>query len=266
MADLEVRGVQFHYQRLGTGAQRVVFLHGLIWDNLSSWYFTAGMAVAQEAEVLLYDLRGHGKSGRPATGYTLDDMIADLSSILDATGFGDRPLHLVGNSVGGLLAIAFAVAHPERVASLILVDAHIADETWAAEMLATLRSNGLERDRHIVESFREWAGRHQNPWNTRLAKSAEQLVNETSLLQDIANSRIFSEHDLACITCPVLALYGEYSDIRSKGERLASILPRCEFEILTGGSHVILLEATSGLKDRILDWLKRFPNPHTEGG
>jgi pimeloyl-ACP methyl ester carboxylesterase len=266
MAEIEVRGVPFHYQRLGTGAQRVVFLHGFVWDNLSSWYFTAATVVAREAEVLLYDLRGHGRSGRPPSGYSLDDMVADLAGLLDATGFGDRPLHLVGNSFGGLLALAFALAHPQRIASLVLVDAHVADTTWAEEMGTTLRAQGQERDRQIIESFHEWAGRHKDPRTTRLAKAAEALVTETSLIEDLSRSPPFSEQDLAGLHCPVLALYGEHSDIRVKGERLAALLPDCELEILSGGSHVILLEATSGLKERIVAWLKRQPDHLVTGG
>jgi pimeloyl-ACP methyl ester carboxylesterase len=260
MAEIDVRGTRFHYQRLGQGPQRVVFLHGFIWDNLASWYFTAGMAVAREAEVLLYDLRGHGKSAQPPTGYRVEDMVEDLAAILDATGFGDRPVHLVGNSVGGLLALAFAIAYPERVASLVLVDAHIADASWATQMMASLQAGGQERDREIIRLFREWSGRYKDPRQTRLAKSAERLVADTSLLRDIACSGIVSDQDLARVSCPVLALYGEHSDLRAKGERLAAVLPDCELEILLGGSHVILLEETSGLKERILAWLALQPD------
>jgi pimeloyl-ACP methyl ester carboxylesterase len=261
MAEIEARGVHFHVQRLGGGQRRVVFLHGFVWDNMSSWYFSVAAALAREADILLYDLRGHGKSERPATGYTLDDMVADLDAILDATAFGDRPVHLVGNSFGGLLALAYAIAHPERVASMVLVDAHVADETWTDEMRATLESRGQERDRKIIQAFHEWAGRHNDPRNTRLAKSAEALVYDTTLLDDLTRPHVFSDPDLARIGCPVLAIYGEHSDIRAKGERLAEKLPDCKLEIVAGGSHVILWEATSHLRNRIGQWLADQETP-----
>ncbi len=255
MAEVQARGVRFHYQRLGGGQERVVFLHGFVWDNMSSWYFSVAAAVSRAADCLLYDLRGHGKSERPSGGYTLDDMVADLDAVLDATGFGDRPVHLVGNSFGGLLALAYAIAHPDRVASLVLVDAHVADATWTEEMRATLQSQGQERDRKIIQAFHEWAGRHNDPRNTRLAKSAEELVHDTSLLEDLTRPHVFSDADLARIRCPVLAIYGEHSDIRAKGERLAGQLPDCTLEIVAGGSHVILWEATARLRERIGEWL-----------
>ena len=84
MADVTANGLLFHYQTLGKGRgddRLVVFLHGLVMDNLSSWYFTVANPVAVHAEVLLYDLRGHGKSERPEAGYSVSDHVDDLEAI-----------------------------------------------------------------------------------------------------------------------------------------------------------------------------------------
>src|SRR5579864_4947331 len=118
MADVGARGVCFHVERLGESkAELVVFLHGLVMDNLSSWYFTLANPAAGVARVVLYDLRGHGWSERPRTGYSLAEMTADLRALLDELN-ETRPVYLVGNSFGGLLALAFARAHPGRVAGI----------------------------------------------------------------------------------------------------------------------------------------------------
>ena len=130
MADVVANGVRHHVQRLGGGRRTVVFLHGLVMDNLSSLYFTLANPVAAGADVVLYDLRGHGRSERPAAGYRVDDLVADLGALLDALGV-DGPVDLVGNSFGGLLALAFAAAAPARVAGLALVDAHDGADGWA---------------------------------------------------------------------------------------------------------------------------------------
>ena len=60
---------------------------------------------------------------------------------------------------------------------------------------------------------------------------------------------------LQTVRCPVLALYGEHSDIVERGRRLADQLPRCTLEILPGCSHSIIWEATETLKSRIVQWL-----------
>ena len=257
MAELMVRGLRFHVQRLGEGEPVVVFLHGLVMDNLSSWYFTAANPVARlPARALLYDLRGHGRTERPADGYGVADMVADLAGALDACAV-DRRVHLVGNSFGGLLGLAFALAHPRRVASLVLVDAHLSDEGWGAEMARTLGLEGPERDRKIAESFKDWLGRHSERKRNRLARTASALVYETSLVADLQASEPFSRAALAAMDRPVLALYGEASDIRARGELLGRTLARCELRILPGCTHSVLWEATATVREAIVDWIRQ---------
>src|SRR5258706_10835045 len=110
MADVVANGVRHHVQRLGSprpDGRTVVFVHGLVMDNLSSFYFTLANPIAAGAEVILYDLRGHGMSERPPRGYAVADLVADLAALLDALSI-DHPVDLVGNSFGGLVALAFA--------------------------------------------------------------------------------------------------------------------------------------------------------------
>jgi pimeloyl-ACP methyl ester carboxylesterase len=255
LAEVTARGIRFHIQRLGAGDRTVVFLHGLVMDNLSSWYFSVANPVATQAEVLLYDLRGHGRSERTATGYRLDDMVADLDGVLDAAGLGSRPVTLVGNSFGGLLALAFAVAHPSRVDGLVLVDAHLSDAGWAEKMQETLRLQGAERDLMIARSFKDWLGRHSERKRNRLAEHAKALVYDTSLVDDLGATPSFGDPELRSVGCPTLALYGENSDIRDHGERIAATLPHCEMRIYPGCTHSILWEATARLRDDVLGWL-----------
>jgi pimeloyl-ACP methyl ester carboxylesterase len=143
MADAVVRGVRLHYQRLGepSGAPRIVFVHGLVMDNLASWYFTVASAAAAFADVLLYDLRGHGLSERTASGYGVGEMVMDLAGLLDAT-LGDAPVVIVGNSFGALLAVHFARRFPTRTRGLVLVDGHLGDDGFGAQMAGTLSLEG----------------------------------------------------------------------------------------------------------------------------
>lgn len=282
MAELVARGLRFHVQRLGggrplagaasrgaastgaasTGAASteghapptVVFLHGLVLDNLSSWYFTVANPVAQVAPVLLYDLRGHGKSERPASGYSLSEHVADLAALLDTAEIPDAVI-LVGNSFGGVIALAFAAAHPQRTAGLVLVDAHTGTTGFGAQMAATLSLRGPERDQRIVESFRSWLGRHSEKKRTRLAESAEALVHHTTLVEELRASPPLSDAVLRSLTMPVLALYGSESDVRERGEALASLLPRCELRLFAGCTHSVLWEATEQVRAAIVEWV-----------
>jgi pimeloyl-ACP methyl ester carboxylesterase len=259
MADVLARGVRFHVQRLGDeepGRPLVVFLHGLVMDNLSSWYFTVANPVARIAEVLLYDLRGHGKSERVPVGYTLVDMVEDLEALLEKAAPG-RSVHLVGNSFGGLLALAFARAYPTRVASLTLVDAHLGTAGFGEQMAATLALEGEERDRRIAESFKDWLGRHSDRKRNRLAEAAARLVNGTSLMADMRATPPTRASDFAEIEVPVLAIYGERSELRAQGEAILRDLPLCEIVVVPGATHSVLWEATDRVRAEIVRFLER---------
>jgi pimeloyl-ACP methyl ester carboxylesterase len=254
VAEVVANGIRLHVQRLGVGPPTVIFLHGLVMDNLSSFYFTLANPVAQGAEALLFDLRGHGKSERPATGYALSDFLADLGGLIDALRI-EGPVHLVGNSFGGLLALAFASARPEHISSLVLLDGHVGVPGWGEAMARTLDLRGDERDRRIADSFKHWLGRGSERKSSRLAKTAEALVEGTSLVADIRSSPSLSPEALSGISCPVLALYGEQSDLRPQAQQLQALLPRARLIVRPGCSHSILWEATAWVREHLLAWL-----------
>ena len=253
MPDIDVGGVRLHYQRLGEArsATAVVFLHGLVMDNLASWYFTVAPAVAPFADVLLYDLRGHGRSGRPRHGYGVADHVADLRALLE--GVGRRgPVYLVGNSFGGLLAVAFARAFPHLTAGLVLVDAHLGDDDFGGRMAATLSLRGDARDQAIAASFEHWLGRHSDRKRNRLAETAGALVEGTSLVADMAATPPLTPRELREVHAPVLALYGERSDLRARSERLLAGLPGARTVVLPGCTHSILWEATDVVREAVV--------------
>lgn len=156
MPAISANGVRFHVQQLADGAgdgdPTVVFVHGLVIDNLSSFYYTlAAPVVHAGARAILYDLRGHGRSERTAARYSARDGVADLCALLDAIGV-TGPVYLVGNSYGGIISARMAVAEPERVAGLVLIEAYCAGAggaAWLEDMTnsLTVAALGLEYDR-----------------------------------------------------------------------------------------------------------------------
>jgi pimeloyl-ACP methyl ester carboxylesterase len=254
MADIVVNGGRFNVQHLSQGDPTVVFLHGLVIDNSSSWYYTVANPVAQRSEVVLYDLRGHGLSDKPATGYTVAEQVEDLMGILDALGI-DRPVHLVGNSFGGVLAVAAAVLHPERVAGLVLVEAHVAVDGWREQMVGTLEFAGMFLDHGEVDG---WLAQVEDRKGKRLARHADTLLHQTSLIDDLASSPAFSQQELNDIDCPVLVICGEHSDVRDWAERLVNVVPACELHLYEGCTHLVVLEAPADVRVDLLAWFERI--------
>ena len=254
MVDVVANGARFNVHHLSDGDPTVVFLHGLVVDNSSSWYYTVANPVARRSEVVIYDLRGHGLSEKPATGYTVEEQVDDLFAILDELGI-DRPVHLVGNSFGGVLAVAAAVHRPERVAGLVLVEAHVAVDGWRQQMVGTLEFAGLFLDHDDVHNWLDAVGGRKGK---RLARNSDTLLHKTSLVEDLAASPAFTQAELAAIDCPVLIVCGEHSDVRDWAERLVYVLPRCELHLYEGCSHLVVLEAPADLRGLLLHWFDRM--------
>ena len=103
----------------GTGAQRVVLLHGVgdharIWDPVTA-------ALADGARTLALDLRGHGDSAwSPDRSYAREAFFRDLERVM--RDLGEPETVLVGHSLGGSLALEYASRYPESVSRLVLVD------------------------------------------------------------------------------------------------------------------------------------------------
>lgn len=118
-------------QRLGpVDAPTVVFVHGLVMDNLSSFYYTLAAPLAKAGfGTVLFDLRGHGLSERPPTGYTPEESAEDLVAVLDEIGVTE-PVFLLGNSYGGVVAMHAAVGAPDRVGGVVLVESAVGE--WSA--------------------------------------------------------------------------------------------------------------------------------------
>jgi pimeloyl-ACP methyl ester carboxylesterase len=250
MSQVTANGVRLHVQRLGdpSAEQTVVFLHGLVMDNLSSYYYTLGPALAPHADVVLYDMRGHGRSERPATGYTVDDGVADLIALLDELGL-DGPVHLVGNSYGGVVALGAAIDHPDRVASLLLIEAHFAVEGWGHHMAGSLALAAYGLDDDDVSLWLEHIGGRKI---NRLARNAEALIYDTTMLDDLQAVRPLTEDELRGVSCPVLAFYGEETDLMDRARDLERLVPDCELHVLEGCSHSVLMEATATLESHLL--------------
>ncbi|XVQ08970.1 alpha/beta fold hydrolase [Spirillospora sp. CA-255316] len=261
MPEVIARGNRFHVQTLdpagapGGAAPVVVFVHGLVMDNLSSFYYTLAAPVAEAgARAVLYDLRGHGRSGRTPTGYGIADAVADLFAVLDALG-ERRPVHLVANSFGGVIALNAALARPGRVAGLVLVEAYGPSERpaeWTESMLNTLGKSALvlEYERLADQLLSIGWRRHG-----RQAATADALVNGTSLLEDLAAVEPVAPGALAALSCPVLAVYGEHSDMGEAGRLLRRSVPDCTLHTLAGHAHSVLSEGTAELLEVMLPWL-----------
>ncbi|MDE3077522.1 MAG: alpha/beta hydrolase [Chloroflexota bacterium] len=150
MKALLPNGVTIHYERVGSGPD-VVMIHGLT-GNLAVWHLRIIPHLWDDFQLLTYDLRGHGYSSMPPTGYTAGDMASDLEQLLDALDI--RQASLVGHSFGADIALYLAYRSPRRVRQVIAVEA-------ALPALVRIRQR---------EDWEGW-----NYWNEFLRRSGQEV-------------------------------------------------------------------------------------------
>ena len=96
----------------------VVFLHGF-GGQAAQWRYQL-QEFSRDNRVLALDLRGHGRSDKPASSYDMPEIQADLNAALQILKV-EQPFTLVGHSFGGALATVFALHHPKQLERLILI-------------------------------------------------------------------------------------------------------------------------------------------------
>ncbi|WP_405363282.1 alpha/beta hydrolase [Kitasatospora sp. NBC_00085] len=258
MPFLDLEGLRCHVQRLAPSdgrppAATAVLVHGLLTDSMASHYFTIAPTLAAAGlDVLMYDQRGHGRSGRPPTGYRLESFVDDLALLLDRSAV-TRPVHLLGNSFGGTVAFGLAVRRPAAVASILAIESEPASRAWSVKLDGILRRAGTEL---LDEATLAWVADRRGPHTARLARSAGRLLAATSLARDIPASRLPGEAELRTIRCPVLAVYGTESDLAEQAAWLDDLLPDCRSTFVSGHDHSVLVENPVVVGELALDWLR----------
>jgi len=102
----------------------LVFGHSLTFD--STIFDAQAEALSEHFRVLRIDLHGHGSSGHPLSDYSLEQMAEDLPAVLDHLGV--ESCGYIGHSMGGMVGMRFALAHPERVTRLALLNTSAAEQ------------------------------------------------------------------------------------------------------------------------------------------
>jgi pimeloyl-ACP methyl ester carboxylesterase len=247
----------------------VVLIHGVGLDA-SIWEAQA-VALIEDHQVVAYDMLGHGQSACPPGVRALGDFVDQLAALLDALSL--ERVALVGFSMGGLVARAFAAAYPERVSHLALLStvyersreeqAGILARLGQAETAGPARLIGAALERWLSDDFRA-----ANP--QIVARLRERLASNDEA-GFLAAYRVFAEADGQMtaflerrglaedtpITCPTLVLTGELDPGSSPAmaRHLADSIVGARCLILPGLRHMALMEAPDAVTNPLIEFL-----------
>jgi len=290
----QLEQITLHYVTLdqprpiGARREEVVMVHGL-GANLGFWYLRIAPMLSAYARVTLFDLRGHGLSEMPRSGYGVDRLAADMRELLDHLGIGSA--HLVAHSFGGSVAAHFACLHPDRVKSLTLVDTRMRSlqpnlrlRDWAhwPRYRDLMRENGFVFDEDGgefgIQLFNQMArlrvhepdradrlgAMMPSPFSGKNGKRSAmrwlELIERTTALDEFGRAGDVPTDRLPSLRMPIVGLYGEYSQALETARELSRLCEHADIRILPRAGHFFPLHMPEKVVEpvaRLLDasWL-----------
>jgi pimeloyl-ACP methyl ester carboxylesterase len=246
------------------GATPVLLVMGLAYP--AAMWFRLVPALADRYRVIRVDNRGAGLTGDvPGAPYTVETMAGDCLAVLDAAGV--HQAHVVGISMGGLIAQEIALTAPERVRSLCLTATHpgIAHAVVDPEAMAMLMKRGEMTPAEAAEASVPFnyapstpRERIEEDWAVRFPLAA---TNEGYMAQAVGTAQWDGYDRIPGITARTLVLHGEIDRLvpPANGRTIAERIPGAELVLVPDANHVLMTDQPEQVGKILLDWLDRNP-------
>lgn len=262
---VRANGQELYFEVHGEGPPLVLVM-GIGYDA-TLWTLAQVPALSRTFQVVIFDNRDVGRSSTATGPYTIADMADDVAGLLDALGI-DRT-HLLGLSMGGMIAQEFALRHAVRLDRLVLSGCGAAParavfdpirtwnwvkagdktgEVFACQQFTWLFSNLLLRNSEAVQQIVGFLTSNPNP----VSAEAYDRQAQAYLRHDVLDS-------LADIESPTLVIVGEQDLLTPPWicREVADGIPGARFEIMKGdgSSHVVALERPEAFNDLVTRFL-----------
>ena len=263
MPEAHVNGITINYaiDGEGTGKDTIVLINGLA-DDLASWGFQIPALVAAGHRVLRFDNRGIGHSDKPPGPYTSKLMADDAKALVDSLGISQ--FHLMGVSMGGMIAEEYAIAYGSDLKSLTLGCTYGKADAFCLNMFAMWGdlAKGLGVP-FVMRDVALWA--FTGPFfNERAADAAEFAAAMASLDMSLdaymAQLAVIQKHDalnrVGSVKVPTLVVAGE-EDILIPvrlSKQLQEAIPGAQWRTVPGG-HACIWETPEPFNTAFLDFV-----------
>jgi 3-oxoadipate enol-lactonase len=264
MSFAKVNGLDFYYERQGTGAP-LLFISGTGGDLRVKPNVFDG-PLSRHFDTVAYDQRGLGRTAKPDVAYTMADYADDAAALIDAMGWKDALV--CGVSFGGMVAQEFVLRHPMKVKRLVLCCTSPGGEGGASFPFHEIDHMGREeRARYMIpisDTRRDtaWAKANPEQYEQFVAMTAsDPYADETGRAMGArrqleARAKHNTYARLPEIRCPVLIAGGKYDGIAppDRQQVLASRIPGAKLAMFEGG-HLFMIQDRSAFP-AIIEFLK----------
>jgi pimeloyl-ACP methyl ester carboxylesterase len=256
-------------------APPVLLLHGGCAH--SRWWDSLAEALRDAYRVIALDLRGHGNSAHAdPPAYRIADYADDVATCIDALAL--TPTILIGHSMGGLVAAAYAGRAPERLTALVIVDSQVRISTATARYMTRLRHfpQPMYRDHDTAMRRFRLLPTQTNAAPTLLAHVATHAMQQLpdgrwTLRFDRASLSHPEPHDwlppLQHLRCPILLVRGAHSTLlpHDKFATLLAALPHAEGVEIPDAHHHVMLDNPPAFARAVRAFLDRLPGSRPTG-
>lgn len=250
------------YLSLGQG-QPVVLIHG-VGLNKEMW---GGQFVGLSSDyrVIAYDMLGHGQSPRPAADTDLAGYAAQLAELLDHLQIAQATV--IGFSMGGLVARAFALHYPARLSALVVLNSvfNRSPEQSAGVIARAAQAAEHGPDANAEAALARWFSREYQAANPAQVAAIRQTLagndpqGYLTTYKLFATQDMYRAEDLGSIQAPALIATGEH-DLGSTPDmarQLAARIPGARSVVLAEQRHMMPVEAPREVNKMLLDFLKQ---------
>jgi pimeloyl-ACP methyl ester carboxylesterase len=259
MAKLRVGDIELYYETIGIG-EPVLLIHGL-GSGARDWELQIDY-FAEDYQVVIYDIRGHGRSDKPPGPYSIPLFARDTVELIKALDIAST--HVVGISMGGMIGLQLAVDAPDLVRSLVAVNC-VPDmviktlkdrfQVWQRSLITQIF--GM---RKMGEVLGGWLFPKTEQEEIRQIFIERWAENDPRAYREAFNAVIgwtVNDH-LEAITCPVLVISADkdYTPVEAK-EAFVCRLKQGEMVVIEDSYHATPVDQTEEFNQVVGDFLKR---------
>ena len=262
---VQANGEQLYYEVHGDGPPLVLVM-GIGYDS-SLWTLAQVPALSTQFQVVLVDNRDAGRSSKANHPYRIADMADDLAGLLDALGIARS--HLLGLSMGGMIALEFALRHPDRLDRLALTGTGAAPARAAVDPIriwSWVKTNDATGEvfggQQFVSLFStSFLRDHQAVRDTAalLASNPHPMSPEAYQRQADAYGQFDALDRLGAVSAPTLVIVGEQDLLTPPwiAKEVAAAIPGARFEVIRGdgSSHLVPIERPDDFNRLVSDFL-----------
>lgn len=276
MPFIELENTKINYERVGSG-ETILFIQGV--GCIGNVWKPQIDVLQKNFDCIQFDNRGIGKSTGDTKNLTIEQMVGDTMGLLDALGI--ERAHIVGHSLGGVIAYELALKVPKRVLSLALLCTFHRGKDVLIPTFAVIK-NGLLTNIGTLSMRRKAFARMVTSAQTIQEKGIESIVEnltqifgrDLAILPPVAMKqfRALTRHDSShrlheLANIPSLVIAGRHDSIgRPKlGEKLAKAIDAKDFIVFEDSSHALTIHMAERVNELLFAHFRKYNFGHQKG-